>query len=102
MNLGGASWAAASAMKGDFATPLAIGGGGFAASLLMSTPAYTQWMTKYIALRAAIRDGSDVSLGPVIRHINGLEKMARVNPDIWPAVYAATDEINEKRQRPTR
>ncbi len=60
---------------------------GFVLSTMMSRPAYTRWMIRYMQLRAAVRRGSDRSIAPMLRHVAGLERRAMDNPALWP-VYA--------------
>ena len=95
MNVGGAGAALASMAAGDVVTPLAVGGGGYAASLLMSRPAWTRWMVRYLQLRAAVARGTDRSIAPLVRHITGLEQRARQTPELWP-VYEAIVRDNEQ------
>jgi hypothetical protein len=87
INVSGTVGAAGSMMQGDFATPVALGVSGLAASVLMSRPAYTTWMTRYIQLRAAVRDGRDTAIRPLIHHVISMESSARGNPELLP-VYA--------------
>jgi hypothetical protein len=93
MNMTGIAASIGSLASGNVATPLMIGGGGYASSVLMSLPQYTQWMTRYLRLRAAISDGSSRSMAPLVRHITGLERNARYNPELWP-VYAVIAQEN--------
>lgn len=100
INVTAVTGAVGRAAVGDFVTPLAIGGSGFGISLLMSRPAYTKWMTGYMRLRAAVRDGTDGSIAPLIRHLRGLEGHARLNPELWPVYYQVADEIESLQQAP--
>ena len=59
----------AQAATGDIVTPIAIGTGGFATSVVMSRPEYVRWMTQYIRLRAAVRNGTDRSVEALQRHM---------------------------------
>ena len=93
MNVTGAVGGVASAVAGDFTTPLVIGGSMLATSVLMSRPAYTRWMVDYMRLRAAVRDGSDRSIAPLLKHVSGLERMVPENPALWPAYYAVATEV---------
>lgn len=103
INLTALGGTASSVASGDFATPLAIGGSMLGASILMSRPAYTSWMVRYLQLRADARAGTDRSVAPLMRHVGGLERMSLQNPALWP-VYAdvLTDVAPmEKRAQPT-
>jgi hypothetical protein len=102
INLSGSAAAVGSAMTGDIATPLMIGGSGYAASVLMSLPQYTQWMTRYLRLRAAISDGSSRSMAPLVRHVAGLERDARYNPELWPVYVIVAQENGIKPEGETR
>lgn len=95
MNMGGAIAAGGSALAGDLATPIAIGIGGTATSILMSTPAYTRWMAQYINLRSAVRSGRDQAIGPLLRHVSGLETRAKANPALAPAFYEVSEEVKD-------
>lgn len=97
LNVTAAVGAIPSIMAGNIGTPLAIGGSGLAMSILMSRPAYTNWMTRYVELRAAVRSGRDAMVAPLLRHVAGLDDQARANPQLLPALYAVTDEVNEMR-----
>lgn len=102
INLTGGTTAVASAMHGDFLTPLAIGGSGLAASVLMSRPAYTRWMIQYMRLRAAVRDGTDRTVAPLIRHVASLEDMAHRNPALLPVhadVLPEVEQLTRNRRR---
>ncbi len=92
LNLGALAGAGSSVARGDVATPLAIAGSGYAASVLMSMPKYTRWMTGYLQLRASISDGSHAAAAPLVRHVLGLEQMARYNPELWPVFMAVAHE----------
>lgn len=96
MNMGGAVAAGSSAFAGDFVTPIAIGTTGFATSILMSSPAYARWMAHYINLRAAVRNGSDRAVAPMLRHLAGLERRAQSNPVLWPAFVEVADEVQRE------
>lgn len=98
MNVTGAVGSVASAAAGDFTTPLAIGGSMLATSVLMSRPAYTRWMVQYMRLRAAVRDGSDRSIAPLLKHVSGLERMVPENPALWPAYYAVATDVEGLRK----
>lgn len=87
MNLSALGGAGATLAAGDVATPLAIGGSMLGASVLMSRPAYTQWLIGYMQLRAAVREGTSARAGALLRHLAGLERMSMHNPALWP-VYA--------------
>lgn len=104
INMGGALAGMSSLAHGDFVTPLAIGVGGTATSLLMSSPRYTNWMTRYIQLRAAVRSGRDQAVAPLIRHVAGLERQAQANPAILPAFIEVTDDVEalKKKRTPLR
>lgn len=95
MNMGGAIAGAGAMMTGDVLTPLAIGTSGAATSILMSSPAYTRWMARYIELRAAVRAGRDNAISPMLRHIAGLGDSAQANPAIMPAYYEVSEEIKD-------
>lgn len=95
MNLAGGAAGVGSMFAGNFAVPLAIGGSMGVTSILMSRPAYTTWMTKYMNLRAAVRDGSDRTIAPLIRHVSGLERLAHDNPALWPAYAAVASEVDD-------
>lgn len=84
INFGAAASLLGGAYAGNIAVPLAIGGTGMVASTLMSSPKYTQWMARYIQLRAAVRDGTDRTAGPMIAHLRSFESSARGNPELWP------------------
>lgn len=101
MNMGGAMAGAGAVMAGDVMTPIAIGTSGAATSLLMSTPAYTRWMARYVDLRAAVRAGREQSIGPLLRHVQGLGNQARANPAIMPAFYEVSDEVSSLRKEDT-
>ncbi len=88
INMSAIAAAGTAAATGDIATPLLIGGGGLATSVLMSRPAYVNWMTRYVQLRAAVRNGSDQTIAPLIRHLTGLERLTESNPELR-ATYAA-------------
>lgn len=93
INLGGALAGVGSLAAGNVALPLAIGGSMGATSILMSRPAYTNWMIRYMQLRAAVRDGSDQSIAPLLRHVSGLERMAQDNPALWPAYASVVADV---------
>lgn len=95
MNTTGALAGAGSLFAGNVAMPLTIGGSMLGTSILMSRPAYTNWMIRYMQLRAAIRDGTDRSIAPMIRHVTGLERMAQDNPALWPAYAAVATEVED-------
>lgn len=95
LNLGGLTAAAASAMHGDAFTPIAIGLGGAATSFMMSSPRYTQWLTNYVRLRAAVRNGSDQSVAPLMRHVAGLGNEARANPQLGVAMMAIVEDVKK-------
>lgn len=84
MNMAALVGSGGSILAGDIITPIAIGTSGLATSVLMSSPKYTNWMAKYINLRAAVRDGTDRTAGPMIRHLRSFESSARGNPELWP------------------
>lgn len=92
INLTAGAGAVGALSSGDTLTPLAIGAGGLAASVLMSRPSYTQWMVRYTALRSAVREGRDEALAPLLRHISGLERDAQRNPELWPVFVAISQE----------
>lgn len=96
--LGGAGTSLA---QGDFVTPMAIGGSMLGASVLMSRPTYTNWMIGYMQLRAAVRDGTDRSVAPLLRHVSGLERMSMQNPALWPVYADVLKDVEEKRAPPT-
>lgn len=98
MNVTGAVGSAASAAAGDFTTPLMIGGSMLATSVLMSRPAYTRWMVDYMRLRASVRDGTDTTLAPLLRHVSGLERMVPANPALLPAYLAVATEVEGLRE----
>ena len=99
LNLGGVGTAIAYASTGDIATPLLIGGSGYLASIMMSTPQYTRWMTQYLRLRAGISDGSSRTASALVRHIMGLEQQARYNPELWPVFMAISAENGTDNRR---
>lgn len=99
MNISGALAGMGSALRGDLVTPMAIGASGAATSILMSSPAYTRWMAQYINLRAAVRNGRDQAVAPLLRHVAGLERQAQANPALMPAFYEVSQEANELRGR---
>lgn len=99
MNVTGAVAGIGSALSGNLVTPLAIGSTGAAMSILMSRPAYVQWMTTYIQLRAAVRNGSDRMVAPMLRHVAGLERQARANPHLMPALYAVAEDIEGMKKK---
>jgi hypothetical protein len=88
INMSGIAAVGTSLATGDIMTPLLIGGGGFGTSVLMSRPEYVNWMTKYVQLRAAVRNGSSQVINPLLRHVAGLERMSGTNPEL-KAVHAA-------------
>ncbi len=92
INLGGAAAGVGSLAAGNIAVPLSIGGSMAATSILMSRPTYTAWMIRYMQLRAAVRDGSDRSIAPLMRHVSGLERLTHDNPALWPAYAAVASE----------
>lgn len=98
INLTGGGWALTHAASGDVFTPMLIGGSGLGLSVLMSRPAYTRWMTRYMELRAAVRDGTDASIAPLMRHLGALERQARLNPELWPVHAMVSAEIDKKRK----
>lgn len=98
MNMGGALAGIGSLARGDIATPLAIGASSVAASVLMSRPAYTRWMTQYMLLRANVRDGSDRAIAPLLRHVAGLEQMAHRDPALLPVFADIIPEIESLKQ----
>lgn len=98
MNMGGALAGIGSLARGDIATPLAIGASSVAASVLMSRPAYTRWMTQYMRLRANVRDGSDRAIAPLLRHVSGLEQMAHRDPALLPVFADIIPEIESLKQ----
>jgi len=100
INIGGGVAAVGSAVTGDFVTPLAIGGSMLGTSILMSRPAYTQWMVRYMQLRAAVREGTDRTIAPLLRHVSGLERMAHDNPALWPAYIAVSTETEGMTGKP--
>lgn len=102
MNMGGALAGIGSMVRGDFVTPLAIGASGLGASVLMSRPAYTRWMTRYIQLRADVRDGSDRAVAPLLRHLAGLETYAHRNPVLMPVYADVAAEIDGLRKKERR
>lgn len=91
LNLGGAAAAVGSLATMDVVTPLMIGGSGLAASVLMSRPAYTRWLTGYLRLRAAQRQGLAQG-GQLTAHINRLAAMAKANPQLIPVFSAVAEE----------
>lgn len=98
MNVTGALAGAGSFFAGNVAMPLAIGGSMLGTSVLMSRPAYTNWMIRYMQLRAAIRDGTDRTIAPMLRHVSGLERMAHDNPALWPAYASVAAETEAMQQ----
>ncbi len=103
INLGGGLAGVGSLARGDIATPLAIGASSVAASVLMSRPAYTRWMTQYMRLRANVRDGSDRAIAPLLRHVAGLEQMAHRDPVLMPVYADVLPEVESlKKARPQR
>lgn len=98
VNMTGAVAGMGSALRGDLVTPLAIGTSAAATALLMSRPAYVRWMTQYIQLRAAVRNGSERMVAPLMRHIAGLENQVRANPQLMPALYAVAEDIEGRKQ----
>lgn len=91
LNLGGAAAAVGSLATMDIATPLMIGGSGYAASVLMSRPQYTRWLTGYLRLRSAQRQGLSYG-GQIAAHINRLAQMAHQNPQLVPILNAVRAE----------
>ncbi|TXH47563.1 MAG: hypothetical protein E6Q97_26905 [Desulfurellales bacterium] len=106
INVTGATTSVAAALQGDILTPLAIGGTGLAASVLMSRPEYVRWMIRYMHLRSAVRDGSDRAVAPLLRHVSGLERMAYRNPALVPVYADVVPEVeslrNDHRSQPTQ
>jgi hypothetical protein len=100
INVSGGAAALGTWLSGDFTTPFVIGGSGYLTSIMMSLPQYTRWMTNYLRLRAAVSDGSSRSVAPLARHIMGLERNARYNPELWPVYMALSQEhgINTDRR----
>lgn len=96
INLAGGAGALASLGVGDVVTPALIGGGGFAASVMLSKPAYTRWLTTYLRLKSA-SSSNKAAQGRLATQINVLQQMARNNPELM-AVYrsiAAENGISE-------
>lgn len=94
--LGGAGGATAMGMDAILTfggTAAAMGG----TAVLMSSPAYTRWLSRYIQLRAAVRSGADRAVAPLIRHVSGLERMTQDNPALWPA-YVAVAQDSQTRE----
>ncbi len=98
INMTGGLAGVGSMVRGDFATPLAIGASGLATSVLMSRPTYVAWMTRYIQMRAAVRDGTARGLAPLIRHVAGLEDLAHRNPILAPVHADVLREIEGLRR----
>lgn len=96
INVSALGGAATSAMHGDVVTPLAIGGSMLGTAVLMSRPAYTNWMVRYMQLRAAVRDGSDRAVAPMLRHVSGLERMSMQNPALWPVYLKVAEEAQQE------
>jgi hypothetical protein len=93
LNVMGTVGALGSAAVGDLVTPVAIGGSGWAASLAMSRPQYTRWLTGYLQLRARVRTAAaGASEGQLVAHINRLAEMTRKNPDLIPLLRAVAEE----------
>jgi hypothetical protein len=102
MNIGGLVSAGSSLARGDVVTPIMIGTGGLATSLLMASPSYVNWMTRYVQMRAAIRSGRDQAVAPMIKHVMQLDEMARANPTLAPAIEAVRAETEHLRQNPPK
>jgi len=98
MNVTGALAGVGSVFAGNVALPLAVGGSMLGTSVLMSRPAYTNWMIRYMQLRAAVRDGTDRTIAPMLRHVSGLERMAHDNPALWPAYASVAAETEAMQQ----
>lgn len=91
LNITGTVGAISTAAVGDFMTPLMIGGSGYATAALMSRPQYTRWLSGYLRLRAAQREGLTYG-GDLLTHINKLWQFSKVDPAILPAFEAVAAE----------
>lgn len=77
----------------DPTSALVIGGSMFGASVLMSTPQYTRWLAKYIALRARVRSGVDKAVAPLFRHVKQLDEWAKKDLSLVPVALAVNQDV---------
>lgn len=82
LNMSAIAGAGTTLAGGDILTPLAIGGAGLGTSVLMSRPAYVNWMSRYLQLVADVRSGASQTINPLLRHVAGLDRMAGHNPEL--------------------
>jgi len=95
INITGTVGMLSSVAAGNIDTALLIGGSGWATSVLMSRPAYARWMVRYLRLRANVRNGTDRSLAPLLRHISGVERHAHLNPALTPVIAALQTDVED-------
>jgi hypothetical protein len=93
MNLTALVGSAGSIASGNFMLPLGVAGTGLAASILLSRPAYTRWMTTYAQLRAAaLRAPINVTAPRILTHINRLGELAKRDQALLPVYRAIAAE----------
>jgi hypothetical protein len=79
----------------DLPSALMIGGSMLGASVLMSTPAYTRFLTKYITLRAQVRSGVDGAFTRLARHVKNMDKLATASPSLLPVMATINKDIGQ-------
>lgn len=84
---------AGSLATGDVMTPIGLGVGGLAASVLLSRPEYVNWMTRYVQMAAAVRNGTSQTINPLLRHVAGLERMSATNQELKAAHAAILEHL---------
>lgn len=93
LNVTAVTGSAASLLAGNVGLPAAIGLSGYATALLMSSPRYTRWLTRYIILRQAVRRGNQAAFSNMQRHMNAFARMAERNPVLVPVIRELGEDL---------
>lgn len=95
LNVSGLAGATTAVATGEMAAAGAIAASGYLVSLMMSRPAYTRWLTRYIDLRAQMFAGRQGTAQRLEQHVRRFERLVGSNPALLPVVAAIQDDMGE-------
>lgn len=93
VNVAGGLAGVASVTAGDVLTPLAVFGGGYGLSMVLSRPLYTRWASQYMNLKAAALAAPSKSVDTALTtHVNRLLMLAKEDAALLPVARAIAGE----------
>lgn len=98
INMGGAMSVAGMALSGQIPQAVGILGSGYAASILLSRPAYANWAAGYARARAAALRSPIIADRMMARQMALLKAMAEADPALIPVYQAASAENQSSSQ----